>query len=76
MVVSKGWDVPYVKYSSNDTVVTGYVIEPNPGTNHRPNGKIIQNIKYDCGQTLSEFDYHKFQSYVNNNGQPDYLQIH
>ena len=74
MVVSKGWDVPYVKHSSNDTVVTGYVIEPNPGTNHRPNGKTIQNIKYDCGQTLNEFDYNKFQSYVNNNSRPEYIQ--
>ena len=74
MVVSKGWDIPYVKYSSNDTVVTGYLIEPNPGINHRPNNTTISNIKYNCGENLREFDYQKFQTYVNNNKQPEYIQ--
>jgi hypothetical protein len=73
MIVSHGWDVLFYKYTTLDMVTTGYVVEPNPGVNYRPNNKIISNIKFNCGQTLTEFDYNKFDSYVKNTNVPEVL---
>lgn len=62
MIVAKDWDKHIPFYSTQDTILTGYVIEPNPGTmlSNTP-----QCIKYDCGDSLENFDYDKFQDYVN-----------
>lgn len=64
MFVSRGWDAPMVRFISEDVFTTGYVVEPNPGTMSRPDGTVISNIQYDCGQTLHDFDYEKFQTFV------------
>jgi hypothetical protein len=64
MIVSRGWDVPMVRYITEDVFTTCYVVEPSPGTIHRPDGTSICNIQLDCGQTLADFDYEKFQKYV------------
>lgn len=73
MIVSKGWDYPLLKYNNMETVTTGYVVEPNPGVNFRPDGEQIQNIKLNCGETISEFDYNKFQDFVNTSQDPDVI---
>ena len=74
MIVSKGWDYPLLKHNNMETVTTGYVIEPNPGTNYRPNGEAISNIKLDCGQSIDSFDYNKFQQFVDSSQEPDVVQ--
>lgn len=59
MLVSKHWDKYIPIYSNEKTILTGYVVERNPG-------KMSQGpecIKYDCGE-LNNFDYDKFQTYV------------
>lgn len=59
MIVGKDWDkfIPY--YSNQKTVLTGYVVEQNPG--RMAEGP--ECIKYDCGDRES-FDYMKFQNFV------------
>jgi len=64
MFVSRGWDVPMVRYITEDVLTTCYVVEPDPGTITRNDNTTIQNVKYDCGKTLNEFDYTKFQTFV------------
>jgi hypothetical protein len=74
MIVSKGWDYPLLKHNNMETITTGYVIEPNPGVNHRPDGETISNIKLDCGQSIDVFDYDKFQQFVDSSQEPDIVQ--
>lgn len=60
MIVSKNWDKFIPIYSNQKTILTGYVVEQNPG-------KMISGpecIKFDCGDSKT-FDYNKFQNYVN-----------
>jgi hypothetical protein len=67
MIVSKHWDKNIPLYSKQDTILTGYVVEPNPG-------KMLsgpENIKYDCGTTPETFDYTKFQEFVDTQHVPD-----
>jgi hypothetical protein len=73
MFVSHGWDVNFVKYTNVNTVTTGYVVEPAPGVNYRPNNKVISNIRYDCGTKLSEFDYNKFDNFVKSQNVPEVM---
>jgi hypothetical protein len=68
MIVSEGWDVPFMKYAQPDTILTGHVIEPDPGimlSSQENNKRPIQNIKSDCGTTIDTFDYNKFVDYIN-----------
>lgn len=59
MIVSKDWDEYIPIFASEDTFFTLNVIEPNPGKTHLP-----QCIEYDCGSTLENFDYNKFQNFA------------
>lgn len=61
MFVAKNWDYYIPKYNSPDTLLVGYVIEPNPG--NAVCGR--QCIKYDCGTTAESFQQDKFQEFVN-----------
>ena len=63
MIVSKGWDYPLLKHNNWETITTGFVVEPSPGVNYRPNGEQISNIQLDCG-SIENFDYDKFQDFV------------
>ena len=74
MIVSKGWDYPLLKYNNMETITTGYVVEPNPGINMRPGGETIQNTQYNCGESIGEFDYDKFQDFVNHSQEPEVVQ--
>jgi hypothetical protein len=59
MIVSKNWDILIPKYAKDNVILTGHVVESNPG-------KMISGpecVKYDCG-THDDFDYDKFQSFV------------
>lgn len=67
MIVSKYWDQFIPIYTNQNTVLTGYVVEPNPGKNTNN----VQCIEYDCGTTLLNFDYDKFQQYVNRQHVPN-----
>lgn len=66
MMVARHWDkfIPY--HANQKTILTGYVVEPNPG-------KIINGpecIKYDCGRK-DTFDYTKFQQFVDTKMVPE-----
>jgi hypothetical protein len=62
MIVSKHWDKNIPMYSKQDMILTGYVVEPNPGRMiHGP-----ECIQYDCGNDIDSFDYDKFQNFVDN----------
>ena len=67
MLVSRDWDRYIPLYSKQDTVLTGYVIEPQPG-DMLP-GPVT--MKYDCGRTLEDFDEKRFQDYVDSQNVPD-----
>lgn len=59
MIVSKNWDEHIPFYSSQDTILTGYVVEAKPGKMlDGPNA-----IEYNCG-TIEDFDYERFQTFV------------
>jgi hypothetical protein len=75
MFVSKNWDDNFLKYISEDTVVTCNVVEPDPGGGvYRPfTNEHVLNIKYDCGDTLSVFDYEKFQTFVDSQTEPEVI---
>lgn len=74
MIVSKNWDVNFVNNITRDTCVTGYVIEPGPGTVYRPiTNEPVQNIHYDCGTSIDNFDYDKFQSYADSRNDPQVI---
>lgn len=60
MIVAKDWDKYIPVYSSQSTILTGYLVEPNPG-NNGPKAPI--RLHQDCG-TPSSFDFDMFQSYV------------
>ena len=60
MFVSRGWDDLYLKYADTNskTILTGYVVEP---------GVVrvdLRNIRYNCGMHVEDFDYEKFQNFV------------
>lgn len=59
MFVSKGWDELYLKYADGKTILTGCLVESG----------IIpvsqKNIEYNCGDTPQNFDYNKFENYIN-----------
>lgn len=73
MIVSKDWDVNFVKYITEDTFVTCHVVEPSPGVNYRPDGTTISNIKCDCGQ-VDNFDYDKFEKFIGMFSVPEVIQ--
>jgi hypothetical protein len=58
MFVSKGWDEPYLKHADGKMILTGHLVESG----------IIpvspKNIELNCGDNPQNFDYQKFQSYV------------
>jgi hypothetical protein len=59
MFVSKDWDEMYLKYADGQTILTGYLVE---------SGIIpvsTKNIEYNCGDTPQNFDYQKFESFIN-----------
>ena len=62
MVVSKDWDETFPMYVSQDTFLTLHVVEPNPGKMNGP-----ECIKHDCGDTLEDFDYEKFEQFAQTN---------
>jgi hypothetical protein len=69
MIVSKNWDKNILQYSTQDTILTGYVVEPNPG-------KMFSGpecIPYNCGETVEDFDSTKFQHFVDNQTVPDVI---
>jgi hypothetical protein len=65
MFVSKNWDRYIPIYSNQKTILTGYVVEPLPGPENN------KCIKYDCGSSNTDFDYNKFQQFVNDSQVPD-----
>jgi hypothetical protein len=67
MIVSKHWDKHIPLYSKQDTILTGYVVEPNPGKMMSD----IECLKYDCGTDIDSFDFDKFQSFVKTNNVPE-----
>ena len=67
MIVSEGWDIPFMKYAEPDVILTGHVIEPDPGilvSGKEGEEVYTQNIKLDCGDSIDKFDYNKFVDYV------------
>lgn len=66
MIVGKDWDkfIPY--YSNQKTILTGYVVEKNPGK-MREGPECIQ---HDCGD-LDKFDYEKFTNFIKSQTVPD-----
>lgn len=69
MIVGKHWDKYIPIYSKQDLILTGYVVEPNPG-------KLLNGpecIKYDCGDSIENFDFDKFQIFVENQQNPEII---
>lgn len=67
MLVSKGWDKYIPLYSKQDTILTGYVVEPNPGKmNFGP-----ECIRAECGTSVDTFDSEKFQQFVDSYPVPE-----
>lgn len=67
MIVSKDWDKYIPLYSKQDTILTGHVVEPNPG-------KLLlgpECIRFDCGTNAKNFDSEKFQKFVNQQSVPE-----
>jgi hypothetical protein len=64
MVVSPNWDRHFLSMIKPGRVVTGHVIEPNPGTFYRRNGVGFSNTKYDCGSSVQSFNYDKFAKFA------------
>lgn len=67
MMVAKNWDQFIPLYSDQKTILTGYVVEPNPG--QLSNGFI--NLKHDCGNYYN-YDPDKFQQYVDSQQIPEF----
>lgn len=67
MMVAKDWDKFIPLYSDRKTILTGYVVEPNPGKLSND----FENIRYDCGYNYN-FDYDKFQNFVNTQQVPEF----
>lgn len=72
MVVSKNWDEHFVDNIKEDTYVTCNVVEHVlTGGIIRPITNIhIQNLVHDCGDNIDNFDYNKFQTFVDSQNQP------
>lgn len=68
MIVAKNWDKYIPIFSSQNIILTGYVVEPTP-----EDSKFIgpDYASFDCGKNIFEFDYNKFQNYVNEYNVPD-----
>lgn len=66
MMVCRNWDKLIPEYSNETTILTGYVLEPNPG----PMMYGPQCYKLDCGDSPTNFDYDKFQTAIDNNPPP------
>ena len=67
MIVSEGWDISFMKYTQPDIILTGHVIEPDPGimiSGYQGAEVSKQNIKLDCGNTIDKFNYNKFVQYI------------
>jgi hypothetical protein len=69
MMVAKDWDKFIPIYSDQKTILTGYVVEPNPGKLSND----FENIRHDCGYHYN-FDYEKFQNFVNEQSVPEFKQ--
>lgn len=67
MMVAKDWDKYIPLYSDQKTILTGYVVEPNPGT--LSNG--FTNLAFNCGNYYN-FDDNKFQQFVNSQAVPEF----
>ena len=61
MIVAKNWDKFIPIYSNQNTILTGYVVEPlnDPAVDGFPNC-----INYNCGDSPKNFNYTAFQQYV------------
>lgn len=68
MIVSHHWDKYIPLYSKQDTILTGYTVEPNPGKEMTPGPECIP---YDCGSQPEDFDQDKFQQFVDSQQVPD-----
>lgn len=74
MIVSKNWDKFIPVYSNQSTILTGYVVEPMPD----PEENVILGpncINHQCGSSPANFDYDKFQRYVDNHQFIDDVQM-
>lgn len=60
MLVSKNWDEHIPFYCTEDTFLTCHVVEADPGD--MKGGP--QCIKYDCGDTIEQFDSIKFEQFA------------
>lgn len=61
MVVGERWDELIPKYSNQHTILTGYVVENNPG-------KMVDGpscLKFDCGTNYDNFSEEKFKKFYN-----------
>lgn len=68
MIVSKGWDRLIPEYAAPHRIITGYVVQKRAvDLLYGPNGLI-----HDCGDE-NNFDYNKFQTYVDAQDKPDYI---
>ena len=66
MIVSKNWDKYIPIYSKQDTILTGYVVEPGDNA-------ADQCIRYDCGTSPQSFNYEKFQNFINGHQFPEII---
>lgn len=61
MIVSKNWDELIFPYCIEGNVLTGHVVEKEPG---HIEGK-PSCIKFDCGDNFENFEEEKFEKFVN-----------
>jgi len=74
MIVSKNWDINFVKAIERDVYVTGHVVEHSPGVVYRLiTNEPVKNIKHDCGTSIETFDYNKFQHFADTHRVPEIL---
>lgn len=69
MMVAKNWDKFIPIYSNQNTILTGYVVEPMPGPD------IVLGpscINCDCGDNPKNFNYSHFQNFVNSHQVVDF----
>lgn len=59
MFVSQGWDEMYLENADGETILTGHLIESGIIPVHP------KNLLWSCGDTPQNFDYEKFENYVN-----------
>lgn len=72
MVPAPRWDMFFAPMIAPGVVVTGHVVEPDPGSVTRGKG-FFSNVKYDCGRSIDDFDYDKFVEFAErySKNQPD-----